>query len=93
MAPTDRALLLPGLANQVDALASRFGSTELELFQCVRVLGPVMELRTLRGEGFPCYRSEGRWCVDSRSFRTWVEGLAGAAGPVARPEARTGALL
>lgn len=94
MTPQDRALLLPGMADQVDALASKFGSTELELFQCVKALGmSVMELRCLKPSGFPCYRSEGRWCVDSRSFRTWAVGLAKTPGASVRPAAKAGSLF
>lgn len=72
----DRSQALAHMADLVDEVASKSGSTELQLWQVQRVLGAsnLMELLCLRSQGFQCYRRDGVWYMDSRSFRRFATG-------------------
>lgn len=73
--PTDAILILQGLANAVDEVASRYGTTQLTAEQCVKPLGlpTPTALASLYLQHVPVRRSMGTWVLGSRDFRRWVD--------------------
>lgn len=73
--PTDAIMILQGLANALDKVASKYGSTQLNAVQCVKPLGlpTPTALASLYLEGVPVARNMGTWVLDSRDFRRWVD--------------------
>ncbi|WEV67959.1 hypothetical protein OZX72_02960 [Bifidobacterium sp. ESL0769] len=71
--PWDKAQTLQYLANELDKVAGRVGSTELTSFQANPTLGlsNVWELRDLKRYGLDVYCTGADWCVDTRKFREW----------------------
>lgn len=72
--PTDAIMQLQGYANEIDKLAARYGSTELECRVMARPLGVSNEVEVilLKTRGLLVRRVNGRSVCDCRDFRRWV---------------------
>ena len=72
--PTDAIMRLQGYANDIDKLAARYGSTELECRVMARPLGVSNEIEVilLKTRGLLIRRVNGRQVCDCRDFRRWV---------------------
>ncbi|MGO3357475.1 MAG: hypothetical protein ACTILK_00580 [Bifidobacterium crudilactis] len=89
--PFDQAQTLQYFANKIDEQASKFGSTELEAFQVLKVLrlNNAMELAALREKGLRVYRKGNGWTLDSRDFRRWTAEMIAKLSHKPRPAAPT----
>jgi hypothetical protein len=72
--PFDSAQEVQAMANDIDALAGKSGSTELTAQQVMKTLGlnHMQEFRQLSAHGLKLYPSNGTWCIDSLDFRRWA---------------------
>lgn len=75
--PTDCVMILQAIANDVDALAGRVGSTDLEWWQLAKPLGlhTRAEVMSLRGKGLNVRTFGERTLIDTRDYRRWTEAM------------------
>ena len=72
--PVDAVMLLQGFRVEVDAMASKVGSTELAGYQIIKPLGltSVAQLAQLKSKGLLVRYRDGSYWVDTRDFARWV---------------------
>lgn len=72
--PFTAAQALRNIADDLDRVAGRIGSTELAAFQCVKPLGlgTPTELHSLTSLGLNVSKKGATWFIDTRDFRKWA---------------------